>query len=347
MRGLGIFLAFLTLVGLGAAGWRGYHVLNTWAPLQSDQPLEVEIPGGLTPWHLAPYLAKTYPEIQFPWLPAFRWQARHHYRNKTLQAGVYQLNPGENFGIWLQKFEKGRPRLYPLLIFEGMTVADIGNRLVKEGILGSESVFKDLAQSPEFLTSQGISLASVEGYLFPSTYYVPKPYTAEALLRKMIAMYWKQTRSQSFEIRHSYLNSHEAYLILASIIEKETGLPQERRIISGVFHNRLKQGMRLESDPTVIYGIQNFDGNLKRIHLETWAPYNTYRIEGLPPGPICNPGLEALQAAYIPEEHAYLYFVSRNDGSHVFSSTYEEHLTQVKRFQKRKANPQQTLPLSP
>jgi UPF0755 protein len=124
---------------------------------------------------------------------------------------------------------------------------------------------------------------------------------------------------------------------LASIVEKETGAAVERPLIAGVFLNRMKLGMRLETDPTVIYGIENFDGNLRRVHLEDRGNlYNTYRIRGLPPGPIASPGREALRAVRQPADSAYLYFVSRNDGTHVFSKTYAEHERAVDRFQRRR-----------
>jgi UPF0755 protein len=123
---------------------------------------------------------------------------------------------------------------------------------------------------------------------------------------------------------------------LASIVEKETGAPEERPLIAAVFLNRLARGMRLETDPTVIYGIENFDGNLKRVHLEDADnPYNTYRTRGLPPGPISNPGRAALEAVLRPADVPYLFFVSRNDGTHVFSKTYAEHARHVDRFQRR------------
>ena len=125
-------------------------------------------------------------------------------------------------------------------------------------------------------------------------------------------------------------------VILASIVEKETGAPEERPLIAGVFLNRLGRGMRLETDPSVIYGIADFDGNLTRAHLEDESnPYNTYRIPGLPPGPIANPGAEALRAVVEPAETEYLFFVSRNDGTHVFSRSYREHANAVNRYQRR------------
>ena len=126
------------------------------------------------------------------------------------------------------------------------------------------------------------------------------------------------------------------WVTLASIVEKETGKATERPLIASVFLNRLKKGMKLETDPTVIYGIENFDGNIRRADLKRDTPYNTYTRKGLPPGPIANPGRESLRAVLFPETSDYLYFVSRNDGSHYFSRTYEEHLQAVSRYQLRR-----------
>jgi UPF0755 protein len=131
------------------------------------------------------------------------------------------------------------------------------------------------------------------------------------------------------------MSIHEI-VTLASIIEKETGDPSERPVIASVFHNRLKKGMRLESDPTVIYGIENFDGNITRHHLKTPTPYNTYTIRGLPPGPIANPGRDAIKAALYPADTDYLFFVSRKDRTHQFSTTIEEHNAAVRKYQLRR-----------
>jgi UPF0755 protein len=123
---------------------------------------------------------------------------------------------------------------------------------------------------------------------------------------------------------------------LASIIEKETGAAFERPLIASVFHNRLKKGMRLESDPTVIYGITDYDGNITKKHLVTRTPYNTYKIKGLPPGPIANPGKNALEAALYPEKTNFLFFVSKNDNTHYFSTNYDEHVRAVRKYQRNK-----------
>ncbi|PID40926.1 MAG: hypothetical protein CR984_00690 [Proteobacteria bacterium] len=131
------------------------------------------------------------------------------------------------------------------------------------------------------------------------------------------------------------MNVHEV-VTLASIIEKETGAAKERPLISSVFHNRLKKGMRLETDPTVIYGIPDFDGNIRRHHLETHTPYNTYKIKGLPPGPIASPGALAMEAALFPAETNYLFFVSKKDGTHQFSTNIGDHNAAVRKYQLRR-----------
>ena len=146
---------------------------------------------------------------------------------------------------------------------------------------------------------------------------------------------FKRVYTPDFSLRAAELgmNDHEV-VILASIIEKETGLHEERRLISAVFHNRLMRGIPLASDPTVIYGIKDFDGNLRKRDLEQCTPYNTYLIQGLPPGPIANPGKASIEAALNPAPVQYLYFVSRNDGSHHFSATLREHNEAVRRYQR-------------
>ena len=133
------------------------------------------------------------------------------------------------------------------------------------------------------------------------------------------------------------MSTHEV-LTLASLIEKETGVDDERELVSAVFHNRLQRKIPLQSDPTVIYGLNEFDGNLRKQDLDSNSPYNTYRIAGLPPGPIANPGAKSIRAALYPAVAKYLYFVSKNDGTHIFSTSLEEHNQNVERFQKRPAN---------
>ena len=177
---------------------------------------------------------------------------------------------------------------------------------------------------------------SLEGYLFPETYRLARGLSAREVVTTLVHQFHEAWEEIAPQAEANGMSMREI-VILASIIEKETGTAEERPRIASVFLNRLRRGMRLESDPTVIYGIPDFDGNLRRRDLENRGnPYNTYRIRGLPPGPIANPGADALRAVLHPEDTDYLYFVSRNDGTHWFSTTYSEHVNAVNRYQKRR-----------
>jgi UPF0755 protein len=175
---------------------------------------------------------------------------------------------------------------------------------------------------------------TLEGYLFPDTYFLNKTMTAAEIIRGMVrkfAAVWGP--DQDARAKELGMTQHQV-ITLASIIEKETGAPQERPLISSVFHNRLQKRMRLQSDPTTIYGIwDRYDGNLHKSDLSAQNPYNTYYVPALPIGPISNPGREAIRAALYPSPSNFLYFVSHNDGTHEFTSTYTQHINAVKRFQ--------------
>jgi UPF0755 protein len=160
--------------------------------------------------------------------------------------------------------------------------------------------------------------------------------TEEEITRKMVKEFWQvMTPDLQEEIRRKGFTIHEI-VTLASIIEKEAQVGEERELISAVYHNRLKIKMKLDSDPTVIYGLKNFDGNLTKEDLQKDTPYNTYRRRGLPPGPIANPGEASILAAIRPANVKYLYFVARNDGTHEFSESYQKHLRAVRKYQKRR-----------
>jgi UPF0755 protein len=189
-----------------------------------------------------------------------------------------------------------------------------------------------------FIRELGLPGPTLEGYLFPETYRFPRRPDPREVARAMVDQFFAAWNPLAAAASKRGLSMHEV-VTLASIVEKETGAPQERPLIASVFANRLARRMRLESDPTVIYGIAGFDGNLRRRDLDdVHNPYNTYQIKGLPPGPIASPGAAALRAVVEPADSAYLYFVSQNDGSHVFSRTYREHLKAVDRYQRRRAS---------
>jgi UPF0755 protein len=265
---------------------------------------------------------------------AFKLLARWRDRESALQAGEYSLSPAMTPDAILTRIFRGRVVTYELVIPEGFTVAQIAER-VAAAELAERDAFLEVARSAAIATSFGVEGETLEGYLYPETYRMPRGLSAEEVARVLVDHFLALWRNLEPAAVAAGLSMREV-ATLGSIIEKETGAPEERPLIASVFLNRIARGMRLETDPTVIYGIPNFDGNIRRRHLEdTSNPYNTYVIPGLPPGPIASPGRAALEAVLKPADTEYLFFVSRNDGTHVFSKTYREHVAAVSRYQKR------------
>jgi UPF0755 protein len=250
-----------------------------------------------------------------------------------LQRGEYRLSPAQTPGEILEQIASGRVITYEVVFPEGLTVAQFAERLAGAE-LADRDAFLAVVRDPATPAQLGVEGDSLEGYLFPETYRFPRGLAPIELARAMVEQFRAVWDELAPLARERGLSMRDA-VTLASLIEKETGAPDERPLIASVFLNRLRRGMRLETDPAVIYGIEGFDGNLRRRDLEDAAnPYNTYRIAGLPPGPIASPGAEALRAVVQPAETEYLYFVSRNDGSHAFSATYAEHVAAVNRYQR-------------
>ncbi len=258
---------------------------------------------------------------------------------RRIRAGEYALSAAKTPAALLEVLTSGRVIQHRVTIPEGYSLSQIAGLLEDAG-LADRKAFIKAATDPLTTAALGIEAPSLEGYLFPETYSFPRPVSPEKILSVMVEAFQKAIPSRWQEdAAKAGLSLHQV-VTLASMIEKETGAAFERPVISSVFHNRLKKKMRLESDPTVIYGIENFDGNLTREHLSRPTPYNTYRIFGLPPGPIANPGAGALEAAVYPAKTRFLYFVSKNDGTHHFSEDVREHLSAVRRHQlKRKKAP--------
>ena len=215
---------------------------------------------------------------------------------------------------------------------EGWTAREIATYLETLGVIPA-APFLEKVTDPDYSRTLGFPYSSLEGFLFPDTYEIYQPKGAEEVIEKLVGRFREvyQTEFQA-RARERGMTDYEV-VTLASIVEKETGRADERPLIASVFLNRLARGMGLDSDPTVIYGIPNFSGNLIRADLERPGPYNTYLNAGLPPTPIANPGRESIRAVLFPAETDYLYFVSRNDGSHEFSRTLEEHGRAVYRYQ--------------
>jgi UPF0755 protein len=262
----------------------------------------------------------------------FRLLARWEGFDRRLKAGEYALSPTLTPLDILSVMEKGLVVLHRLTVPEGLTIMQIADHIERTGLAKAADIIAR-ATDPAQTRANGIGADTLEGYLYPETYFFPRTVTPEGILTAMVARF-RTVFTPEWERRAAEigLSPHQA-VTLASIVEKETGDPSERPLIASVFHNRLKRGMRLETDPTVIYGLKNFDGNLTRRHLESPTPYNTYLIKGLPPGPIASPGKESLRAALFPAQSDYLYFVSKNNGNHQFSTNLADHNRAVHRYQ--------------
>ncbi len=252
---------------------------------------------------------------------------------RQLKPGEYALSPSMRPLEILDRFRRGLVVLHPVTIPEGYSVRQIAE-VFREAGIGDPEELLALTESPAFIRELGLDVPTLEGYLFPDTYAFPRDIATPDIVRQMVGRF-QETYQPVWMARAAELSLTQHQVVtLASIIEKETGAGIERPIISGVFHNRLRMRMPLQSDPTVIYPIKNFDGNLRKVDLIRDNPYNTYRRRGLPPGPIANPGRAALEAALYPSPVDYLFFVARNDGTHHFSRTLREHNKAVDQYQR-------------
>jgi len=238
-----------------------------------------------------------------------------------LKYGEYDLNPSMNMLQILDKLVKGEVITYKITIPEGYTYKQIAELLEK----------KEIAEKEAFLKLVKDSEKTPEGYLFPDTYEVPKKYGAENIVKLMLSNFNQIAIKNKFADKAEEIGfSQDKIIILASIIEREAKFSEEKSKVSAVFHNRLKKGMKLQSCATIQYILEEPKERLDENDLNIDSPYNTYLYRGLPPGAICNPGLDSIMAALEPEEDNYLYFVLGENGRHIFSKTYQEHLKNKK-----------------
>lgn len=253
--------------------------------------------------------------------------------DKKARAGEYQLNRNMTPLQIIAKIQSGDVYLHRLTIPEGYTVKQIAGKIVEAG-LGKAENFITLASDAKLLNKYDIPATIMEGYLYPDTYYFPKGTSERAIMEVMLRqMQTRITLEMRAKSQSMNLTMHEV-LTLASIVEKETGKSAERPTIASVFHNRMARGMRLESDPTAVYGVDLQGGPVTASHVREENPYNTYKINGLPPTPIASPGIDAIKAVLYPADTNYLFFVAKGDGGHVFSVTYEQHQQAVKEWRK-------------
>lgn len=252
--------------------------------------------------------------------------ARRHIR-----AGEYEFNTSLTPNAIIEKLIRGDIKKYKVAIPEDFSLKEIVDRL-KEYKLIDEDDFLELAGDEDFLKSLNIQADSIEGYLFPDTYFFDRSMSTRQIMKIMVSQFWKKvTPGMIKRAGEMKLDIHK-FVTFASIIGKESGDDAEKPMISAVFHNRLRKGMRLQSDPTAVYDLDSFEGKVLRSHLRRKSPYNTYVIKGLPPGPIANPGVASLNAVLYPAPVNYLYFVSKKDGSHFFSASLVEHKHAINRY---------------
>jgi UPF0755 protein len=252
--------------------------------------------------------------------------ARRHIR-----AGEYEFNTSLTPAAMIDKLLRGEIKNYRVVIPEDLSLREIAAILDKDKLINKVDFFA-LARDEDFLESLGVKADSIEGYLFPETYYLDRSMSTRQIMKIMVNQFWKKVTPEMIKRAGGLgFNTHQ-FVAFASIIGKESGDDAEKPMISAVFHNRLRRKMRLQSDPTAVYDLNNFEGKILRSHLRRNSPYNTYMIRGLPPGPIANPGLASLKAALNPAPVNYLYFVSKKDGSHFFSPSLDVHKQAINRY---------------
>jgi UPF0755 protein len=262
---------------------------------------------------------------------AFVLAARLAGADRRLRPGEYRLDPAQTLPSLVRALLEGSGRFATVTVPEGWRLEQIAQRLAGAGICDA-AAFLRAARDRALLADLGVPGPSAEGFLFPDTYSLTLPTPPVEVLRAMHRQFSKVWGELAAGAGPQTLTQLQA-VTLASIVERETGLASERPLVAAVFLNRLRVGMPLQADPTVIYGIDGFDGNIRRSDLADRNPYNTYVVRGLPPGPIAAPGRAALDAVLRPAAVDHLYFVARNDGSHQFSRTLAEHNRAVQRYQ--------------
>ena len=328
LKGLMKWLTGLLAVALGLVAGAFWWVQQ---PLHSQQTtLDLSIEPGTSPKAIAQAVtdagAQTSPTLLYAW---FRLSGQ----SRLMRAGSYEIAPGTTPVRLLNMLVRGEESLRTVTIVEGWNWRQVRQALAKAEHLQADS--RTLSDA-ELMARLGRPGAAPEGRFYPDTYSYAKGASDLAVLQRA-AKAMDQRLQQAWAARESgvAVKSPEEALILASIVEKETGKGSDRPMISGVFNNRLRIGMRLQTDPTVIYGLGDaFDGNLRRVHLTSDTPWNTYTRAGLPPTPIAMPGKAALLAAVQPAKTQALYFVAKGDGSSHFSASLDEHNRAVNRYQR-------------
>ncbi len=324
-----IFIIILATIILSIA----YAAVETLVPVQTvGKNVEVQIPKGATFRQAADILAG---EKLIRDKKVFMVLGRLTGADRKIRAGYYSVWTSMSALDIFRIIRQGSIIEYEVRVLEGDSLPEIAGAFSGAGIITKDDFMK-LSTDPEFLALYKIKSPSIEGYIFPDTYKIPKGLKAEEALGLMIDR-MRAKISDSLSANSEKMGMTEAEILtLASIIEKEAVIDSERPLISAVYHNRLKINMLLQADPTSIYGIKSSKEKIMKADLQRKTAYNTYIIKGLPPGPIASPGLKSVIAALTPANVPYLYFVSNNDGTHIFSVTHEEHAEAVRAYRDKK-----------
>jgi UPF0755 protein len=326
-----VVVALLAVIMVGAAGWMAYSFLNTPA---SDDVSEAVF--EVRPHDSFKTTASRLEEAGLVRSARFlQWYGRLAHLGSKVRVGEYAIRRNAKPKDVLAIITSGKSIQYSVSIPEGYNIFEIADAFAKKNIATHDEFLK-IVRDPQLVHELlGEDAPSLEGYLFPETYSYTKFTTPLELVRMMVARF-NENWSKIAALGDLPLNKHDL-VTLASIIEKETGAPEERPLISSVFYNRMKVNMRLQTDPTVIYGIWektgSWDRNISKQDLLTPNKYNTYTFTGLPYGPIANPGYDALKAAAEPAQSDYLFFVSKNNGTHIFSKDLAGHVKAIEKFQ--------------
>jgi UPF0755 protein len=333
LLGLLVLLA-LALIPVAMVGWSWFKIQRPYQGYQGKEKI-VQVEPGMGAGQI---LERLQQEGVIPDAKLARSYLIYFMDDPVMRAGEYRFRGPLSTPQVLEMLVEGRVLTHSITVIEGLTLEEIATQLDRLGY-GRREAFLDLMRSPELVADLDPEAQDLEGYLFPETYSFARSVDERTIVQTLVKTFRERFEKEVRPRLNRNPNQTVRQLVtLASIVEKEAQVATERPLIAAVYQNRLDRGIGLMADPTVIYALKRagrWNGNIRRDDLRVDSPYNTYRYAGLPPGPICNPGLASLVAASEPADAPYLYFVSRNDGTHVFAETLTEHNRNVEQWQRK------------
>lgn len=337
-----LVLVILAAIAAGAS-YSGFHKVHEDFKGYSGEEQFVDIPPGAGPASIADRLVAA-GVVQDPIV--FRGALWLTGRDRQLKAGEYRFDQPMSAVEVVDKIARGDVYRRVVTFREGLTIAEM-SKVYEQSGLGAAVDFARAAKDASLIKDLDADATDLEGYLFPDTYSLPRETTAEKLVVQMVGTFRRVFNAALQDAARQQKLTVRQVVTLASLVEKETAVAEERPVVAAVYLNRQRIGMPMQADPTVIFAMQRagrYNGNIRRDDLELDSPYNTYKYPGLPPGPIAAPGKASLEAAVRPADVKYLYFVSRNDGSHVFATTLDEHNRNVYEWQVKFFRDRRTMP---